>query len=43
MVLDVLERELTRTMALCGARNLQEIEKGMLGVERRDGFGVAKL
>lgn len=43
MVLDVLERELSRTMALSGARNLQEIEKGMLGVERRDGFGIAKL
>lgn len=42
-VLDVLERELTRTMALCGARSLREIEKGMLGVKRRDGFGVAKL
>jgi len=43
MVLDVLERELSRTMALSGARNLQEIEKGMLGVEKRDGFGIAKL
>jgi len=43
MVLDVLERELSRTMALSGARNLREIEKGMLGVERRDGFGIAKL
>ena len=43
MVLDVLERELSRTMALSGARNLQEIEKGMLGVQRQDGFGIAKL
>ncbi|KAK5945989.1 hypothetical protein PMZ80_000128 [Knufia obscura] len=43
MVLDILERELSRTMALSGARNLQEIQRGMLGVERRDGFGIAKL
>lgn len=43
MVLDILERELSRTMALAGARNLQEIERGMLGVERRDGFGIARL
>jgi len=43
MVLDILERELSRTMALSGARNLQEIERSMLGVERKDGFGIAKL
>lgn len=43
MVLDTLERELTRTMALSGARNLREIERSMLGVKRRDGFGITKL
>lgn len=43
MVLDILERELSRTMALSGARDLRAIEKSMLGVERRDGFGIAKL
>lgn len=43
MVLDILERELSRTMALIGAKNLQEIERSMLGVQKRDGFGIAKL
>jgi len=43
MVLDVLERELYRTMALTGARNVGEIERSMLGVERKDGFGIARL
>ncbi|KKK13098.1 hypothetical protein P175DRAFT_0560298 [Aspergillus ochraceoroseus IBT 24754] len=39
----ILERELSRTMALAGARNLQEITKDKLGVISRDGFGIAKL
>lgn len=43
MVLDVLERELSRTMTLSGARNINEIEKSMLGIERRDTFGIARL
>lgn len=42
-VLDILERELSRTMTLSGARNVNEIEKGMLGIERQDSFGIAKL
>lgn len=43
MVLDILERELSRTMTLSGARSIKEIEKSMLGIERRDGFGIARL
>lgn len=43
MVLDILERELTRTMTLSGAREVEEIKSSMLGVRRTDGFGIAKL
>lgn len=43
LVLDILERELSRTMALSGARSVKEIEKSMLGVARHDGFGISKL
>lgn len=43
MVLDILERELSRTMTLSGARTINEIEKSMLGIERRDAFGIARL
>ena len=43
MILDILERELTRTMTLSGARSLKEIERSMLGVKKRDGFGIARL
>ncbi|OJD15871.1 hypothetical protein AJ78_03924 [Emergomyces pasteurianus Ep9510] len=42
-VLDILERELSRTMALVGARSIGEIGKEMLGVEKRDGFGISRL
>lgn len=42
-VLNILERELWRTMTLMGARSIKEISSGMLGRSRRDGFGVAKL
>lgn len=42
-VLHMLERDLWRTMTLAGARSLKEISRDMLGVERRDGFGIAKL
>lgn len=43
MVLDVFEREFTRTCALMGVRNVHEVERGMLGVQKQDGFGIAKL
>lgn len=43
MVLDILERELSRTMILSGARTINEIEKSMLGIEKRDAFGIARL
>lgn len=39
----ILERELSRTMALAGVRNLKEITRDKLGVVVRDGFGIAKL
>lgn len=42
-VLHILERELSRAMALAGAASIKDITRDMLGVERRDGFGVAKL
>lgn len=42
-VLHILERELSRTMALVGAKCVRDISKDMLGVERRDGFGVSRL
>lgn len=42
-VVNILERELSRTMALAGVRSLGELNKDALGVIVRDGFGVAKL
>ncbi|KAI9037193.1 alpha-hydroxy acid oxidase [Aspergillus affinis] len=42
-VLHILERELSRAMALAGAKSVHEISRLMLGVPRRDGFGLARL
>lgn len=42
-VMHILERELSRTMALAGVRSVKEISRGMLGVANRNGFGVSKL
>lgn len=42
-VLNILERELARTMALMGAATVAEISKDMLGRVRENGFGIAKL
>ncbi|CAH0034630.1 unnamed protein product [Clonostachys rhizophaga] len=42
-VMHILERELSRTMALAGVRSVEEISRGMLGVANRNGFGVSKL
>lgn len=42
-VLNILERELSRTMALTGAPSIKDISREMLGVKRRGSFGVAKL
>lgn len=42
-VLHILERELNRTMALMGCTRVQDIERGMLGKAKTQGFGVAKL
>jgi (S)-2-hydroxy-acid oxidase len=43
LVLNILERELTRTMALVGAKSIKDISRDMLGVPRSCGFGIAKL
>jgi (S)-2-hydroxy-acid oxidase len=42
-VLHILERELSRTMALMGVSKLRDISRNMLGRARKTGFGVAKL
>lgn len=42
-VLNILERELSRTMALMGVARLRDISRSMLGRARKTGFGVAKL
>ena len=42
-VLNLLERDLWRTMVLAGARSVSEISKDMLGVAKRNGFGISKL
>ncbi|KAF5677912.1 FMn-dependent dehydrogenase [Fusarium heterosporum] len=42
-VLHILERELSRTMQLAGARSIRDISRDMIGVARRDGFGITKL
>ncbi|KAF4551903.1 FMN-dependent dehydrogenase-like protein 7 [Elsinoe fawcettii] len=42
-VLHILERELSRTMALIGVNNLRDISKSMLGRAKSHGFGIAKL
>ncbi|KAH8429194.1 alpha-hydroxy acid oxidase [Aspergillus melleus] len=42
-VMNILERELSRTMALAGVRSVEEITKERIGVIARDGFGIARL
>lgn len=42
-VMHILERELSRTMALAGVTSVKGISKDSLGVVSRDGFGIAKL
>ncbi|CAG9988045.1 unnamed protein product [Clonostachys byssicola] len=42
-VLHILERELWRTMVLSGASSISKITRSMVGVAKRDGFGVSKL
>jgi (S)-2-hydroxy-acid oxidase len=42
-VLNILERELSRTMSLMGARSIKDISRSMLGRPKSGGFGVAKL
>lgn len=42
-VVHILERELSRTMALAGVANITAIQRGSLGISRQDTFGIAKL
>ncbi|KAI5262808.1 FMN-dependent dehydrogenase [Aureobasidium subglaciale] len=42
-VVNILEREFSRTMTLAGVRSIKEITKDSLGIAKRDGFGIAKL
>ncbi|KAK2025889.1 FMN-dependent dehydrogenase [Colletotrichum zoysiae] len=42
-VLNILERELARAMALMGVAKLTDISRGLLGRAKQNGFGVAKL
>jgi (S)-2-hydroxy-acid oxidase len=43
LVANILERELSRTMALAGTRDIQSINSSFLGLRKRDGFGIARL
>ncbi|KAL4727732.1 hypothetical protein ACLX1H_004420 [Fusarium chlamydosporum] len=42
-ILHILERELSRTMALAGAKSIEHICREMVGIARRDAFGITKL
>ncbi|THY73477.1 FMN-dependent dehydrogenase [Aureobasidium pullulans] len=42
-VCNILERELSRTMALAGVRSIKEITKDSLGIAKWNGFGISKL
>jgi (S)-2-hydroxy-acid oxidase len=42
-VINVLERELSRTMALAGVTHVEGISTGYIGVKNVGGFGVSKL
>lgn len=40
---NILERELSRTMALAGTPDIQSITSAYLGLRKKDGFGIARL
>jgi (S)-2-hydroxy-acid oxidase len=42
-VLNILERELSRTMALAGVNKVADIKRDRLGAVARDGFEIAEL
>ena len=42
-VANILERELWRTMALAGVSSVRDITRSCLGIQSRDGFGIARL
>jgi (S)-2-hydroxy-acid oxidase len=43
VVINILERELSRTMALAGVTRIEEIGKDYIGVKNAGGFGISKL
>ncbi|CAJ2510391.1 Uu.00g050940.m01.CDS01 [Anthostomella pinea] len=43
VVMQILERELSRTMALAGVSRVRDIRRSHLGVRSADSFGIAKL
>lgn len=43
LVAHILERELSRTMALAGATNIQSISRRFLGLRKENGFGLSRL
>ncbi|KAM0723633.1 hypothetical protein Q7P37_000621 [Cladosporium fusiforme] len=43
LTVNILERELSRTMALAGTPNIDSIGKRSLGLQKKIGFGVARL
>ncbi|PMD43166.1 S-2-hydroxy-acid oxidase [Hyaloscypha variabilis F] len=43
VVINILERELSRTMALAGVARIEEIGKEYIGVKNAGGFGISKL
>ena len=42
-VMHILERELSRTMAFAGITRIGDVKRDILGVAKKDGFGIAKL
>lgn len=42
-VVNILERELSRVMALAGTTDISKIKRGSLGISRKDTMGVSKL
>lgn len=42
-VVHILERELSRTMALAGVTEVTAVQRSSLGISRQHGFGVARL
>lgn len=43
LVANILERELSKTMALAGTPDIKSIDKRFLGIQKKTGFGIARL